>query len=136
MKITPTNQWSYSQNEEYWDNDMLLTKEDAIEAGKEWYLGESFQIGQQYELEFTRNDCESMDIGNDVYNKLADILYEQVGEMAEHWENRISHGDEEDLNKRIAKAIMDWLEDKKLQPNVFLVDDVETVMEDEEDGCC
>lgn len=136
MKITPTNQWSYSQDKEFWGNDFAYSKEEAIEAGKEWYFSESFQIGQKYELEFTQNDCEFMDIGNDVYNKLADILYEQVGEVAEYWENRISHGDEEDLNKRIAKTIMDWLEDKKLQPNVFLVDDMESIMEDEEDGCC
>lgn len=136
MKVTPTNQWSYSQNEEYWDNDMLPTKEDAIEAGKEEWPGESFEIGQMYDIKFTQDDCEWLDIGNDVINKLADILYDRVGEASEYWENRISHGDEEDLNKRIAKAIVDWLEDKKLQPNVFLVDDMEAVMEDEENGCC
>lgn len=135
MKITPTNQWSYSQDEEFWDNDFAYSKEEAIQAGKEWYLGESFHIGQKYELEFTQNDCELMDIGNDVYNKLADILYEQVGEASEYWENRISHGDEEDLNIRLAKTIMEWIEDRVGQPNVFLVDNVEVVMEDEEDGC-
>lgn len=136
MKITPTNQWSYSQDEEFWDNDFAYSKEEAIQAGKEWYLGESFHIGQNYELEFTQNDCELMDIGNDVYNKLADILYEQVGEASEYWENRISHGDEEDLNIRLAKTIMEWIEDRVGQPNVFLVDNVEVVMEDEEDGSC
>lgn len=136
MKITPTNQWSYSQDEEFWDNDFTYDKEEVIEAGKEWYFGESFHIGQKYELEFTQNDCELMDIGNDVYNKLANILYEQVGEVAEYWENRISHGDEEDLNTRLAKTIMEWIEDRVGQPNVFLVDNIETVMEDEEDGCC
>lgn len=135
MKITPTNQWSYSRDEEFWDNDFAYSKEEAIQAGKEWYLGESFHIGQKYELEFTQNDCELMDIGNDVYNKLADILYEQVGEASEYWENRISHGDEEDLNIRLAKTIMEWIEDRVGQPNVFLVDNVEVVMEDEEYGC-
>lgn len=136
MKITPTNQWSYSQNKEYWDNDMLPTKEDAIEAGKEEWPGESFEVGQMYDIKFTQDDCEWLDIGNDVINKLIDVLYDRVGEVSEYWENRISHGDEEDLNTRLAKTIMEWIEDKVGQPNVFLVDDVETVMEDEEDGCC
>lgn len=136
MKTTPTNQWSYSQNEEYWDNDMLPTKEDAIEAGKKEWLGESFEVGQMYDVKFTQDDCEWLNIGNDVINKLVDVLYDRVGEVSEYWENRISHGDEEDLNKRIAKAIMEWIEDKVGQPNVFLVDNVETVMEDKEDGCC
>lgn len=136
MKITPTNQWSYSQNEEYWDNDMLLTKEDAIETGKEEWPGESFEVGQMYDIKFTQDDCEWLDIGNDVINKLVDVLYDRVGEVSEYWENRISHGDEEDLNTRLAKTIMEWIEDRVGQPNVFLVDDVETVMEDEENGYC
>lgn len=135
MKITPTNQWSYSQNEEYWDNDMLPTKEDAIEAGKEEWLGESFEVGQMYDIKFTQDDCEWLDIGNNVINKLVDVLYDRVGEASEYWENRISHGDEEDLNIRLAKTIMEWIEDRVGQPNVFLVDNVEVVMEDEEDGC-
>lgn len=34
MKITPTNLWSYTQDEEYWDNDWFPSKEEAIEAGR------------------------------------------------------------------------------------------------------
>lgn len=65
-----------------------------------------------------------------------DALEDEVGEVAEYWANQITREDEEDLNRRIGKAIMEWIEDRVGQPNVFLVDDVETVMEDEEDGCC
>ena len=136
MKITPTNQWSYTQNEEYWDNDFLPTKEDAIEAGKEEWPGESFEVGQKYDIKFTQDDCEWLNIGNDVINKLVDVLYDRVSEVSEYWENRISQGDEEDLNTRLAKTIMEWIEDGVGQPNVFLVDDIEVIMEDEEDGCC
>lgn len=103
MKITPTNQWSYSQNEEYWDNDMLSTKEDAIEAGKEEWPGESFEVGQLYDIKFTQDDCEWLDIGNDVINKLVDVLYDRVGEVSEYWENRISHGDLDGIAKKTKK---------------------------------
>lgn len=136
MKTTPTNQWSCSQNEEYWDNNFFPSKEEAIEAGKEWYLGESFEVGQMYDIEFTQDDCEWLDIAEYAVDKLISSLYDEVGEVSEYWANRISHGDEEDLNTRLAKTIMEWIEDRIGQPNVFLVDDVETVMEDEEDGCC
>ena len=30
---------------------------------------------------------------------------------------------------------MEWIENRVGQPNVFLIDDVESVIEDEEDGC-
>lgn len=136
MKTTPTNQWSYSQNEEYWGNDFFPSKEEAIEVGKEWYLGESFEVGQMYDVEFTQDDCEWLDIAEHTVDKLIDSLYDEVGEASEHWANKISREDEEDLNARLAKTIMEWIEDRVSQPNVFLVDDVETVMEDEEDGCC
>lgn len=135
MKITPTNLWSYSQNEEYWDNDFFPSKEEAIETGKEWCLGESFEVGQMYDIEFTQDDCEWLDIAEHTVDKLIDSLYDEVGEVSEHWANRISREDKEDLNKQLAKVIMDWIKNRVGQPNVFLVNNIETVMENEEDGC-
>lgn len=137
MKITSTNQWSYTQNEEYWDNDWFSTKEEAIEAGREEWPGESFEIGQQYSLEFTEQQCAWFDLAENAIDAMNDALEDTVGEVAEYWTNQITHEDEEDLNKRIGKAIMEWIEDRIGQPNVFLVDNVEVVMGgDEEDGCC
>ena len=136
MKTTPTNQWSYSQNEEYWDNDFFPSKKEAIEAGKECCLGESFEVGQMYDVEFTQDDCEWLNIAEHTVDKLICSLYDEVGEVSEYWTNKISRKDEEDLNKQLAKVIMEWIENKVGQPNVFLIDDIETVIEDEEDGCC
>ena len=31
---------------------------------------------------------------------------------------------------------MEWIEERVGQPNVFQVNDVEVVMEEDEDGCC
>lgn len=136
MKITPTNLWSYTQDEEYWDNNWFLTKEEAIEAGREEWPGESFEIGQQYNLEFTENQCIWFNLGENAIEAMDDALQDEVGEVAEYWTDQITHEDEEDLNKRIGKAIMEWIQDRVGQPNVFLVDNVEAVMENEEDGCC
>lgn len=136
MKITPTNKWSYSQDEEFWDNDYEYSKEDAIEAGKYCYCGESFEVGRMYNVDFTRDGCEWLDIASHVIEKLSDCLYDEVGEVSEYWTNKISDEDENDLNKRLAKTIMEWIEERVGQPNVFLVDDVETIMEEEDNGCC
>ena len=136
MKITPTNKWSYSQDEEFWDNDYEYSKEDAINAGKEWYLGESFEVGRMYDVEFTEEQCTWFNLAENAIDAMNDALEDVVGEVAEYWTNQITHEDEEDLDKRIGKVIMEWIEERVGQPNVFLVDDVEIVMEDEEDGCC
>lgn len=65
-----------------------------------------------------------------------DALQDEVGEVAEYWTDQITREDEEDLNRRIGEAIMEWIKNRVGQPNVFLVDDIENVIEDEEDGCC
>lgn len=136
MKTTPTNQWSYSQNEEYWDNNWFPTKEEAIEAGREECPGESFEIGQQYSLEFTEQQCVWFDLAENAIEAMDDALQDEVREVAEYWTNQITREDEEDLNRRIGKAIMEWIQDRVGQPNVFMVDNMEAVMENEEDGCC
>lgn len=136
MKTTPTNLWSYTQDEEYWDNDWLSSKEDAIKAGHEEYPGDSFEIGQQYSLEFTEEQCTWFDLAESAIDYMNDALEDEVGEVAEYWTNQITREDEEDLNKRIGKVIMEWIQDRVGQPNVFLVDNIEAVMEDEEDGSC
>lgn len=134
MKITPTNKWSYSQDEEIWDNDYEYSKEDAIEAGKEWYLGESFKVGRMYDVKFTEEQCEWFNLAEKAIDVMNDALEDEVGEVAEYWTNQITREDEEDLDKRIGKAIMEWIEERIGQPNVFLVNDLETVTEDKVNG--
>lgn len=135
MKITPTNKWSYSQNEEIWDNDYEYSKEDAIKTGKEWYCGESFEVGRIYDVEFTEEQCEWFNLAEKAIDVMNDALEDTVGEVAEYWINQITHEDEEDLDKRIGKVIMEWIEERVGQPNVFLIDDIETVIEDKTKEC-
>lgn len=136
MRITPTNQWSYTQNEEYWDNDWFSSKEEAIKAGREEWPGESFEIGQQYILKFTEEQCAWFDLAENAIDAMNDALEDEVGEVAEYWTVQITCEDKGDLNKRIGKAIMGWIQDRVGQPNIFLVDNIEAVEEDEENGCC
>ena len=119
MKITPTNKWSYSQDEEFWDNDYEYSKEDAINAGKECYLVESFEVGRMYDVEFTEEQCAWFNLAENAIDAMNDALEDVVGEVAEYWTNQITHEDEEDLDKRIGKVIMEWIEERVGQPNVF-----------------
>lgn len=136
MKVTPTGKWIYSQDEEYWDgSDEFPSKEEAIEAGKEYYLGESFMVGQTYSVKFTEEQCKWLDLAENAIDGLMDSLYDEVSDAAEWWGEQIKSVDKQDLNKRFTKVIMEWIEERVGQPNVFQVNDAEVVMEEEEDGC-
>lgn len=137
MKVTLTGKWIYSQDEEYWDgSDEFSSKEEAVEAGKEYYLGESFMVGQTYSVKFTEEQCEWLDLAENAIDGLMDSLYDEVGDAAEWWDDQIKSVDKQDLNKRFAKAIMKWIEERVGQPNVFQVNDVEVVMEEDKNGRC
>lgn len=136
MKTAPTNQWTYSQNEEYWDNEFFPNEESVIEAGKEAYYGESFEIGQVYSVEFTEEQCTWFDLADKVIDNMIDALEDEVGEVAEYWTDQITYEDEKDLNERIGKTIMEWINERIGQPNVFSINNVKTITEyEEENGC-
>lgn len=130
MKVVSTGNWSASQDEELWNHDEVSTREDAIQFGKEEWLGESFLIGEIYSVDFTEEDCESLDLAERVVEQLSYLLSDEVGEAEEHWSNTITLEDEAKLNKMLAKTIMDWIQSNIGQPNVFKVDNIEVILED------
>ena len=94
-------------------------------------------VGQVYNVNFTKEQCEWLDLAENAIDGLMDSLYDEVGDAAEWWDDQIKSVDKQDLNKRLGKTIMEWIEERVGQPNVFQVNDVEVVMEEmeEEDGC-
>lgn len=110
MKITPTNQWTYSRNSEFWYEDQYPTKKEAIQAGLENYP-EGCYIGSRYNMEFTYDD---MDFGEYVIERLGECIDEEAGDCSQYWYNKITWDDEKTLEDYLAKAIMKWVKDCQL----------------------
>lgn len=132
MKITPTNQWTYSGDSDFWYEDQYPTKEEAIQAGLEDYPEDCY-IGSCYSMGFTYDD---MDFSEYIIERLMDCLENEVDEYVPIWTERISWDDEQLLDDRLTKCVLQWLEDCKLQPSHCVVNDIEWVEGECEDGCC
>lgn len=132
MKITPTNQWVYSADSEWWTSDLYPTKQQAIEAGFEenpcgCYIGSCSNIDFIY---------EDMDFSEYVIERLGECIDDEAGDCSQYWYEKITRNDEKVLEDYLAKAIMKWIEDCQLQPSQYIVNDIEWVEGECEDGCC
>lgn len=132
MKITPNNQWTYSCDSDFWYQDFYPSKQEAIEAGLEEYPSGCY-VGFCYNLDFTYDD---MDFSEYVIEHLTKCLEEEVDEYAPIWAERVSWDDEQLLGDSLAKCILKWLEDCQLQPSQYIVNDIEWVEGECENGCC
>lgn len=138
MKKTLLDHWTFSTDEEWWGNEDYPTREEAIEAGKDAYgdpnsddFGD-FYIGQIEEVRFEYQDAEWLDLAEKVIENFVDMLSDEVGEGSEQWYDNISKENEDELNRRLAKAVMDWIEDCGMQNNVDSVTNVERIAVEEE----
>lgn len=131
MKIAPTNQWTYSEDGEWWDSDQYPTKQQAIEAGFQEYPYGCY-VGSCSNMEFTYND---MDFSEYVIEQLGECIDNEVGDCSQYWYEKIVRNDEKILEDYLSKAIMKWIEDCQLQPNQYVVDNIEWVEGECEDGC-
>lgn len=139
MDKTLLNKWTFSSDEEYWNNDDFPTREEAIEAGKEAYayiyenaegFGEGFDdfyVGQMVDIKFECQDAEWLDLAEQVMEEFEDALSDEIGEASEYWSDRITKEDEDDLNKRLAKAIMEWMEERHTQNTAYGLENVELI---------
>lgn len=132
MKITPINKWVYSNDEEWWASDQYPTKQEAIEAGLEEYPDGCY-VGSCYDIEFT---CDDMDFSEYVIEKLGECVDDEVGDGSQYWYEKITWDDEKLLENYLAKAIMKWIKNCQLQPNQYVVNDIEWVEGECKNGCC
>ena len=127
MKLIETDKWCTSSNGEMFGSACYSSREEAIEACK-GEDGDSY-VGRATFLEFTEIDVNSHeeDILEDLYEELSDI----IGDAAENWE--FTEGEEIELGKRIAKTVIDFLNETGNQPTCFLVQDIEEVQDGKND---
>lgn len=129
MKIEGTNKWLISNNEEYWDYcyDEFDSKQQAIEEGKKIFLNEPFYVGEMFLVYFTKKGLFQSDFSEQIINLLSDELYQTCGESFENWLESLTKEKEEKLNYKLANCIFEWIKEENMQPNCFLVKNIEEI---------
>lgn len=117
MKFTNTVKWCASVDEERF-YDEFSTKEEAIDFVREEY-GEGY-IGESVAVEFTADDFNW-----DADYALGELLYEEVGDVADSW--HLSQEDEAELSRRLGEVMVEFLNERNLQPECFKVINIEQV---------
>lgn len=129
--------WMYNTgSEEHWrcDEGEFENKEQAIEAGRKYFTepdgyldceGEEFN-GSSFDVGLISN----VDIKLKAWSAIDEALEqagEQVGELAEHWLEKLSKEDEKLLSEMLSKAFWEWVKLTKNEPQFFTMTKVETV---------
>lgn len=122
MKYT----WEYSENEEFWDNDVFDTIEDCILDAKENYgiePGETIAIGETFYWE------PHVDAFN-ILERLEYDAWDECGEAAEGWETFDYKRDKEkveELSEKLTEIVRQWLKDNGTYPGFSIIKNVRVV---------
>ena len=122
MKRIETDIWCKSYDGETFGYNDYSSKEEAIND-----CDDGEYVGRAVKFEFIEENvigCEEK-----IVECLYDTLYQEVGDVAEVYE--LSTEDETELGKRVAKTVIDFINEKDLQPTCFSVTDIEEVIKDE-----
>lgn len=117
MKEILTNEWTYSDNNEYFFNEAYDRKEDAI-ADCLLNYGKGY-VGQIVKLEFTERDISYDETGH----LLREVLYDKVGDVADSW--GMTDEQEIELSKILAKEIIKYINKNNLQPSCYRIINIE-----------
>lgn len=121
MKFTKTGKWCVSTDGECF-YDEFNAKEEAIEFVREEYV-EGY-VGESVAIEFMADDFKW-----DADCELGELLYDEVGEAADSW--HLSDEDEVELSRRLGETMVNFLNERNLQPECFKVINVEPVEPEE-----
>lgn len=107
------NKWVYNvDGSEIWTSDSYENKEDCISDAIEEALEKGvagFNIGIAKSV-----GCLSID-GQDVIERLQDVMYDLVGEVSEPYLADATKKDIEELGDRLTKAFYDWCKKNKIE---------------------
>ncbi|MDP5277247.1 hypothetical protein [Chengkuizengella axinellae] len=125
-------QWTYNTDDEYWNNEIYDSKEDAIAAGREnikddepdyYYESSHFSIGKLVHLPRPSIDVEGL------LEELGDRLYDEHEQAGEDCFKNVSKEQIGDLHETLNSALNKWMDKHNLDPTrgFFTVEDIEEV---------
>ena len=116
MKKKETGKWCISNDGELYNADDYDTKEDAIESAKEDYEYMNFYVAKVVDLEFEASDVS---LSDNAYESLSEALFEEVGEVAENWDNDVTQEQLNELDEMLGNTVIEWVNKNNLQPKCY-----------------
>lgn len=111
--------WTYSGNDETFNDSVVDTREEAIIKLRQEY-GSGY-IGRVVPIPpFTVNS-------EDVIDKAREDAYDLVDDAMQEWLMAVPSAAENELEAELSKVFNDWLKKHHLEPTFYQVDSVERV---------
>lgn len=116
--------WIWDTSDEVFrPSDYFNTKEEAIEDAKaQEDEGEVVYVGQVTDPITSVN----IDVDN-ILEMISDQMYEEVGEAAEGYLDRVEQAAFTELESRLNDTLMEWMEEFNYKPDFFKVGNIEGV---------
>lgn len=112
----------YSKDEELFEFDELDDVVESVWNDGELKVDDKLTVYSGESVIRTAADYANVDIYN-----LQDSAYDECGEYAEGWLEKLPEGAEEELNDIVKEAVNTWADKYNLQPKFFTVIDVNLI---------
>lgn len=116
MKRKETGRWCISHDGELYHAEDYNTKEDAIVGARCDYGYNNFYVAKVVELEFEASDVS---LSDDAFESLSESLFEEVGEVAETWDDEVNQEQLNELDQMIGKTVIEWINKHRLHPTCY-----------------
>lgn len=123
--------WTYELNvtSDIWRGGLCDSRKEAIKEGTKEALEDDikkFKIGICSEVFNHGIDAD------DALERIADIMYQEVGEVAEDYLDYVTREHKEELQDKLNKVFYEWQEKYKYKPSFYTIEDEEIIIVDKE----
>jgi len=122
-------QWTFSTSEEYFNEcEYYDTKEEAIEAAKEYYdedhedYGYTFYVGQIEAIKMRADDLADV-----VIEHIQQDHFDNDGEFGQEYLDNVTKDHLRELDHQLEKLLNDWADKYGYQPKHFFVRNIEAI---------
>lgn len=117
-----TTEWFFNKKEDgMWSSVSLPTKEDAIAEGMSYGFGDKFYVGA--------SDIPRLHVidADDVIERMACSADDEHGEISEELFECVTKEERDELTKKLADLVGEWMTKHNLWPSFHGITDVEEV---------
>jgi hypothetical protein len=119
MRKIETNEYAYSYDGSLYHGPFDSEDEAINEFVADCTLNKGY-VGKCTRVEFEESDCSGFACM--IIEGLDEVLSDVVGEASDAWVYEITPNQEQELDKGIAKVVLEWIKENYFQPTSYLIE--------------